>query len=434
MEQTPDHQTPGINIFRTYTAQDVYDQLKTVLFSPPYSPPPGRQSRILLKPNCNANMNALTGNTTDLRIISGLIRLLKDLGYSNLVIGEGTNSGYYRNNISVMNRLKLDRLARFYGAELLDLNFEPGHPIVFDNGVRAGVAQICLESDYFINLPKLKTHFEAGMSVCLKNLMGCLVGQENKKKTHDSLASNIVNINKALKPDLHIVDGLVAMEGLGPTRGTPKLTDMMMIGNDPYLVDMVCARLAGFSLDHLPVLSRAMDQGIVSDTVMETARQHRVKGTGSPFLPPKAGPIASFIHSPKRQKYFLKIRNTPFFTYLAATDWFGHILFVTGLRQDVFCKEETRYEGLSLDSEKCKACGLCTMFCPLGLDPRQVFEHKTQDECLDCLYCYLVCPESAYRFHGTLGFLQEQIRQYDKRVRSFDLHYQTIKTLPRRIV
>lgn len=420
----------GLNIFRTYSAQDAYDQLASILFHPPFSPPPGKQSRILLKPNCNANMNSLTGNTTDLRILSALVKLLKDLGYHNLVIGEGTNSGYYRNNISVMKRLKLDRLARYYEIELLDLNFENALPIEFENGIRADVAEICLEADFIINLPKMKTHFEACMSVCLKNLMGCLVGQTNKKKTHDSLAANIVNINKAIKPDLHIVDALIAMEGLGPTRGTPKSTDLMIVGNDPFLCDMTCARLADVSVDTLPVLSSALEQGLISNAVQEKVNHLALDDLVTPFAPPKAGFLASYIHHPKRQKHFLKIRNTPFFTYLAGTDWFGHLLFLTGLRQDVFCKEEMDYQGLKLNPEACIKCGTCQMFCPLGLDPRHVFQRQTRNECLDCLYCYLVCPREAFEFHGNPGFFEEQLRQYNKLVRDFYLHYKTASRLP----
>ena len=47
-----------------------------------------------------------------------------------------------------------------------------------------------------------------------------------QKKTHKSLAKNILNINKKIRPHLHIVDGLISMEGLGPTRGTPCAQDL----------------------------------------------------------------------------------------------------------------------------------------------------------------------------------------------------------------
>ena len=139
--------------------------------------PRSKRSKVLLKPNLNANMNALSGNTTDLRLIAAVVEALKERGYQNITIGEGTNSGYYRNNISVISRLKVDELAKYYGVKVVDLNYSEPAYIDFEKGIKVGVAKECLEADFFINMPKLKTHFVVGMSVCLKNLMGCLVGQ-----------------------------------------------------------------------------------------------------------------------------------------------------------------------------------------------------------------------------------------------------------------
>jgi uncharacterized protein (DUF362 family) len=80
--------------------------------------PSDKGAKILIKPNLNANMNALTGNTTDLRLMASVIGYLKDFGYSDITVGEGTNSGYYRNRISVISRLKVDSLARHYGVSV----------------------------------------------------------------------------------------------------------------------------------------------------------------------------------------------------------------------------------------------------------------------------------------------------------------------------
>ncbi len=378
--------------------------------------PTDKAAPILVKPNLNANMNALTGNTTDLRLLAALLSWLRDAGYENVVVGEGTNSGFYRNKIGVIARLMVDKAAARYGYVAVDLNRADGAPVPFENGVTALVARPALEAALVINLPKLKTHFEAGMSVCLKNLMGCLVGQENKKKTHQSLAANIINLNLALRPGLHIVDALVAMEGLGPTRGTPLRLDALVFGRDPYLIDLACARLAGFPDEKIRPLAEARHRGLLTpehDAFVDGLSLSPL--AGRPFAPPAAGPLATFIHHPKRQKYFLAIRNTAFFRWLAATDWFGAFLFKTGLRQDVFCREEMRLDRLTLNEDACDACEICRDFCPAGLDPaRDATRHP---DCLGCLYCYLTCPRKALAFHGEPGFLAEQIRQYDAYVR-----------------
>ena len=407
-----------LDYLKAYSRRDIKNGLFHILEKYDDLLPASRDANILLKPNLNSNMNALTGNTTDLRLLSALIRFLKGKGYKNIVIGEGTNSGFYRNKIGVISRLKVDRLADYYGVKVKDLNYAKPHQIEFANGVKAQVARECMEADLFINLPKLKTHFEIGMSVCLKNLMGCLIGQENKKKTHKSLAENIIRINQQVRPHLHIVDGLVAMEGLGPTRGRPIRMDMLLIGTDPFLIDLVCARLACFDYRQVRTLALAETKGILKSEYHQFIDSLNLEKDQKSFDPPKAGPLATFIHSPKRQKYFLKIRNTKFFSYLASTDWFGNLLFRTGLRQDVFSKQEMFCKGLFLEEEDCTECGVCHAICPLGRDlPKELLE--TDENCLHCLYCFSVCPQGAIKFTGELGFFAEQLRQYENMIKRF---------------
>lgn len=375
--------------------------------------PASDKADILIKPNLNANMNALTGNTTDLRILSAVIEYLKDKGYEKITIGEGTNSGYYRNNISVISRLKVDELAKYYNVKVIDLNCSEPVYIDFENGVKAGIAKEVLEVDLLINIPKLKTHFEVGMSVCLKNLMGCLVGQENKKKTHRSLAKNVLHINKHIKPHLHIVDGLIAMEGLGPTRGKPKKMGVMIVGTNPYLIDLLCAKMTDFNYRLITTLKSAEDKGIITKDYHEYIKSLDIKTLISEFEKPKANILASFVHSPGRQRYFLAIRNTKFFSYLASTQFFGKLLFFTGLRQDNFIKEEMLFEGLTFSSNLCNSgCTKCTDYCPIGLKLPEGLENQ-YNNCIGCLYCFLVCPVRAIKFRGKLGFMAEQLRQYD---------------------
>ena len=406
-----------LDIIKTNSIKEIKEKLFLVLETYKEILPVSNTASILIKPNLNANMNALTGNTTDLRLLASAIEYLKFRGYKNIAIGEGTNSGYYRNNISVISRLKVEELAKYYGIKVKDLNYSEPVYINFEDGVKAGIAKECLESGFVINMPKLKTHFEAGMSVCLKNLMGCLVGQTNKKKTHKSLARNILHINENIKPNLHIVDGLIAMEGLGPTRGKPKKMGIIILGTNPCLIDLLCAKIANFDHRLITTLKLAEDKGIITKDYHEFIQSQDITGLIKEFEKPKANFFASFIHSPKRQKYFLAVRNTRFFSYLASTQLFGKLLFLSGLRQDNFIKEEMSFEGLTFHIGRCiKGCTKCTDYCPVGLKLPDEFENK-YNNCIGCLYCFLVCPAKAVEFKGKLGFMAEQLRQYDDIIR-----------------
>ncbi|HDH51518.1 MAG TPA: DUF362 domain-containing protein [Nitrospirae bacterium] len=398
------------NMINADSAKEIKERVSNALEEYADIFPASKTATILLKPNLNANMNALTGNTTDLRLLAAVIEYFKGRGYENITIGEGTNSGYYRNNISVISRLKVDELAGHYGVKVIDLNYSDPVNIEFEDGISAGVAREVAEADFLINMPKLKTHFEAGMSACLKNMMGCLVGQENKKKTHQSLSANILNITKKIRPHLHIVDALISMEGLGPTRGIPINTGSIIIGTDPYLIDLMCAKLASFDYKKVRTLLEAEKRGVLSDAHKKFADEFELEKKYN-FKPPTAGPLATYIHSPKRQKYFLAVRNTRFFTYMASTKWFGYLLFLSGLRQDNFIEDEMKFEGLNFNTSKCvSGCSRCRDYCPVELDLPEKYDEK---KCIECLYCFLVCPSKAIEFRGELGFMNEQIRQYD---------------------
>lgn len=406
-----------VKILRCESAKEIDEALEKGLAGFGHLFPPARDARILLKPNLNSNMNALTGNTTDLRVLAAFIRYLKVRGYKDILIGEGTNSGFYRNRIGVITRLKVDRLAEYYGIRVKDFNEADSCEVDLSGGVKARVAKECMEADLFVNFPKLKTHFEVGMSVCLKNLMGCLVGQENKKKMHLNLAENILRLNRQIRPHLHIVDALVAMEGLGPTRGTPVRMDLVLMGTDPYLLDLACARIAGFDYRMVLTLLLAEEKRLLTKAHHRIVNALDLDDIRHSLKPPKPGALAAFVHGPGRQKFFLRIRNTFLFNYLCSTEWFGKLLFSTGLRQDVFLREELKCDELAVRQEACDGCGLCTDLCPIGLDLPEALTDRNNG-CLECLYCYSVCGKKAIQFHGRLGFYSEQIRQYDPLIRS----------------
>lgn len=162
-----------------------------------------KEASILLKPNLNNDLLALTGNSTDLRVLAALIQVLQEQGYTNITIADGPNIGIYRKSINVFNRLGVEALARHFGVQLVDLNSAPFKRVKLAAGT-IRVPEICLQSDYFISIPKIKTHVETGLSAAVKNLMGCVVGTD-KRLIHADLSYNLVRLNEIIKPDLILV-------------------------------------------------------------------------------------------------------------------------------------------------------------------------------------------------------------------------------------
>jgi len=380
--------------------------------------PKSAQAKVLLKPNFNSNMNALTGNTTDLRIIVCLIKTLQARGYKNIIIGEGTNSGFYRNKIDVASRLRVRTLAEGLGVRFVDLNYCQGSEITFVNNKKAKVAKDCLEADLFVNLPKLKMHHEVGISVCLKNMIGCLVGLENKKKTHDSLARNIINLNKYLKPHLHIVDGLIAMEGNGPSDGIPVRMDTIIAGTDPYFIDMVCAELVGMPYREVTYLKVAEELGLITSDHKGALRNLDLADFKRDLLKPDVPLLVRVICNPYLQKYFQMLRHAPGLYAICNTKLVGNLFVKLGIRQEHFIEDEMRISSMVLARDRCPSgCTKCNDYCPLGFDVPEVLAAEEDSACVKCLYCYMVCPKEAIQLEGSFGFLKTQIDKYDPLIR-----------------
>lgn len=379
--------------------------------------PLDKSASILIKPNFNSNMNALTGNTTDLRLLAAIIEYLKELGYSNITIGEGNNSGFFRAGVDVMSRLRIDKLAKYYDVKVVDFNYAEFETIELEAGIKANIARECLESDFFINVPKLKTHFETEMTVCLKSLIGCLVGRDNKKKVHSSLIKNILKLNEAIKPDIHIVDGLVAMEGSGPSRGEPKKIDTILIGTNPYLIDMVASKIAGYEdFREIPVLKKALKKKKIDDSLIDIYKNTDVQTYN--FKRPEVNFLVDLTINPKIQKYLIKIRYALFVNKIFNWKITRRILFDIGISQDYIVFKEPDISTPYLSDGNCmNGCSICQDVCPLGINLPEDFVTEKMNKCIKCLYCYSVCPEKNISVNGDLGFFNQQLKQYDEKIR-----------------
>ena len=377
-----------------------------------YLLPGSKRTHILLKPNLNSDMIGLTGNTTDLRLIAGVVHSLQRGGYNNITVADGTSSGFLNAGINVMDRLALPGLAKQLGFHLVDLNTAPNRVIELSNGVLARVAQICLEADLFINLPKLKTHSEAGLSVAMKNMIGCMVGLE-KQKAHLDLAKNIVFLNESLRPHLHIVDGIVAMEGTGPSMGMPIGLGVLLAGDDALAIDLAAAKLTGYQPEEIPYLCEALARRGNAKRVREIAEIAVPDEMVCHFERPQPPFLTSLVNHPRYRSFFARLRYLPGLFQLFNSAAFGKLLFALGGRQDMFISQDAEIEWLEVNEMGCDQCNFCESFCPLHL---RIPEEINHESCIRCTYCYIVCPQEAVAIQGEIGHLKYQTIHYREQI------------------
>ncbi len=86
------------------------------------------------------------------------------------------------------------------------------------------LAKPIFDADVVINLPKLKTHTAGIFTGAVKNVFGCIPGLR-KAEYHrmapdpENFGEIIADIHQAGRFHLHIMDGITAMQGEGPTAG-----------------------------------------------------------------------------------------------------------------------------------------------------------------------------------------------------------------------
>ena len=68
-----------------------------------------------------------------------------------------------------------------------------------------------------------------------------------------------------MKPRLHVMDAVVAMEGNGPGAGTPTQMGLLMLTADPVAGDTVFCRLIDIDPETVPTNVQGRDTGIGTD-------------------------------------------------------------------------------------------------------------------------------------------------------------------------
>lgn len=387
-----------VAVTRAYNNDDVRQSMRE-FFDLWQGLPENRNARIVVKPNFNNDINGLMSNSTDLRVIVGAIRELKNRGYHDITIAEGPNGGVVRQGIDVFKRLRIDRIAKKFDVKFVDLNKTSGVPKTLTNNEPIELSEACLNADVFINLPKVKTHWEAGLSLSSKNIMGCLVGF-SKKKMHFNFFPNILRLNELVRPHFHIVDGLVAMEGQGPGDGKPRTLNLLVAGTNPYLTDLVVTKLVGFNIKDVGYVRLAYERGLISPE--DVAITDHIQ------------PIAHLIpsHQPLLTKFATARWLTPVRSVFRPV--FQHSVVNGFLRrhkimQDTYVSADDEIHDLTYSAAKCPGCEHGKPFCPMGLDPTKDLQSP---DCIQCLYCVFTCPNESIEVHGNLGFLASQLERY----------------------
>jgi uncharacterized protein (DUF362 family) len=231
---------------------------------------------VLIKPNFGVDLPSSTGGTTNPIVVVTLIELAREAGAKRVIVGESSVVGY--NAGEIFEFLGVRELFEKAGTELVNMDADESIQVKVPNGKnfeKMRIHSTAWKSDFIISVPVMKTHFQTVVSLGLKNMKGVLP-DSMKKLSHRigvkqhreefELEQSILDLNSVIKPDLTVIDGIVAQEGYTPgspgVTGSPLPFDTVVAGFDPVATDATAAYLMGFDPMEVPLIRKAYERGL----------------------------------------------------------------------------------------------------------------------------------------------------------------------------
>lgn len=336
---------------------------------------------VVIKANLVGAIEPEKAATTHPSLLAALTRLLKAKG-ARVIIGDSPGG--------LFNEAFLKRVYKLTGMqEVVDagaeLNFDFSQKTA--NFPEGKVAKSFLYTGYLdtadaiISFCKLKTHGMMSLSAATKNLFGAVPGT-TKPEYHFrypeplDFAGMIVDLNSYFQPKLFLVDGIVAMEGNGPTAGTPRPVGALLAGTDCHRLDMICAELIGVEPMAVPTLRAAADYGMIP----EATESIEVAGDIEALKVPDFERV--------KQNKSTQFKNV----------FPGKLGELFGSLAKVCLQAKPK-----LQSTACIGCGYCARLCPAKAivvkNKKAVIDRKA---CIRCFCCQEFCPEGAMVVHRPL--------------------------------
>jgi len=322
------------------------------------------ETKVLVKPNLLMAKEPESGVDTHPEVVRAVIKVLKDID-CKIFVGDGPSVwGNQIDNVDeVYTRSGIKRVCQEEGVTLVE----------FDKRRWRGKFPLTTwldNCDYLVSIPKFKTHDLTVLTGAIKNLFG-LVSGTYKTELHKNyfnvsdFAKILVDIFQEAKPNLTIVDGIVAMEGDGPaTSGKLRNLNLLLAGTDCVAIDSVMALIMG--LEPLDIL---------------TTKEAAERGLG----------IADINSIEIRGEKLEEVINRSF------------LLPTTSIKKKIprpiinLAKKLIKYYPC-VEHDNCTRCAACIQACPNKIismkNNRIVFDYS---KCIFCFCCQEACPASAIK-------------------------------------
>ncbi|NLM04332.1 MAG: DUF362 domain-containing protein [Clostridiales bacterium] len=332
--------------------------------------------KVLLKLNLLMKKKPEDATTTHPIFTKALAEILIDYG-AEVIIGDSPGGPFNIASLkSIYRACGIEKIANEVGAKLnyntnsMDIKNEDGLILK-----KITAIEVLKEVDKVISVSKLKTHGMMMFTGAVKNMFGIVAGLE-KAEYHvrmpeiKDFSNALVDICLTARPILSFMDGIVGMEGDGPSAGIPREIGAIIASTSPYHLDVVATKIIGLIPNKVPTIQRSVERGLCKGNLDDI----EIRGN---FIEDLI--VKDFLVPEIRSLNLLENRVPKFLADI--------------LNELLQPKPIFRHD-------KCVGCTDCAMNCPPKVI--EMVNKKPEvdlDDCIRCFCCHELCPVKAIDIH-----------------------------------
>ncbi len=219
--------------------------------------------RVVVKPNIAWDQPPEIPANTNPELVGAIVKHCLRAGASKVVVFDHTCHNWERS----YKTSGIARAVRDAGGVMAPANLESHYrEVELPKAKTVGKALVhreMLDCDVFINVPILKHHGGAKLSLCMKNLMGVVWDRRFfHSKGLDQCIADLCFTPK--KPDLNIIDAYRILRKNGPqgrAKEDGEIARYQMLGTDMVALDAAAAKLFGMKPEDLGYVKIAGEMG-----------------------------------------------------------------------------------------------------------------------------------------------------------------------------
>jgi uncharacterized protein (DUF362 family) len=340
---------------------------------------------VLLKPNILAASPPENAVTTHPAVVTAMCKFVLEAG-GKPAVGDGAGISRPGTTAQALKISGIQEAARKAGANII--NFETAgftlvdvpDPLQFK---KLYISNPVLEADVVISLPKLKTHELTYYTGAVKNFFGA-IPLKCRKKAHllgkrELFGEAVADIYSVIKPQFAVMDGIIGMEGNGPSHGKPVNSGIILASQDCISLDIVAAELIGFNPFIIPTTAGVFKKGFQQENRNQNQNQNQSQSQ-SPFV----------VGTPLKEVK-MKFKQSS-----------GGVSTAPSFLTRTLGKHYNIYPYIN--QSKCTRCKACYKSCsPVAIEQFKDGGFRIRKEkCILCYCCRELCPNNAVEIKKSL--------------------------------